>query len=291
MNGERYKKIPICAWDEFIAHISEIQSSDEENKMRWIYRGVRRSDYQLATSLEREAVISGFSLSDLVEKDIERRIINDFRRRAHHYLTHLPDLYDLSDWLALMQHYGAPTRLLDWTYSPLIAAYFAIEGAVDSPCAVWAMQSENYTTRHTYDEIGSCKIEVFYKSKIKPKLAQLPEETKRRQFALIQYLIRHPTPGVFLVNPFRMSERSSIQQAVHLMPGDMTQSFENNLQVHDIERDSLTQLEIAVTPDIRKEFLRNLHRMNISRASIFPGLQGFSESMKTRVALPEILSF
>lgn len=60
---------------------------------------------------------------------IEHKIVRDFQRRAHHHADHLPKPGDQMEWLALMQHHGAPTRLLDWTYSFFVALFFAIERA------------------------------------------------------------------------------------------------------------------------------------------------------------------
>ena len=45
----------------------------------------------------------------------EKRILRIFQRKGHLFLTHIPDRLDIFQWLALMQHYGAPTRLLDFT--------------------------------------------------------------------------------------------------------------------------------------------------------------------------------
>src|SRR5215213_4613849 len=77
-----------------------------------VFRGLPRSDYANVSSLAR---LSGEYAS------LERHLIRNFRKYAHREAPG-PTTWD---WLSLAQHHGLPTRLLDWTFSPLVALHFA----------------------------------------------------------------------------------------------------------------------------------------------------------------------
>ncbi|MCH7835621.1 MAG: FRG domain-containing protein [Chloroflexi bacterium] len=90
------------------------------------YRGCGKSSYPLLPTLYRHPVIH--EIADLI--GMETAILSHFKQRSVPYLTrNLPN-----DWefLFLMQHFGVPTRLLDWTENPFIALYFAITSAPSS---------------------------------------------------------------------------------------------------------------------------------------------------------------
>src|SRR5689334_12744842 len=87
---------------------------------RFVFRGHGDAGWALETSLER-------ATSSLPHRTVEDVLMNAFRQGAHLFEKHLPPADDDLSWLALMQHYGLPTRLLDWTRSPHVAAYFAAE--------------------------------------------------------------------------------------------------------------------------------------------------------------------
>ena len=63
-----------------------------------------------------------------------RVLVHDFRRRAHHYIQSPPSPDEHLEWLALVQHHGGPTRLLDFTKSFYVASFFAVETAHEDAC-------------------------------------------------------------------------------------------------------------------------------------------------------------
>ncbi len=101
----------------------------------FVYRGHSRRSYKLKTSFDREVTAT------LKKKNTAfRRVMGEFRTRAAHYITE-----QLSDdqWIGLAQHYGLPTRVLDWSHSPYVAAFFAVSGFSNSqktdPPVIWVL--------------------------------------------------------------------------------------------------------------------------------------------------------
>ncbi|MGF1614354.1 MAG: FRG domain-containing protein [Gammaproteobacteria bacterium] len=107
-----YESKPINSWEELVDYY-------EENRTRfdgWLFRGQGDAKWCLEPTFTR-AVITRFKESWLEVPKIERGLVRLFRRQLHSYSEEaLFQPSTLMECLALMQHYGAPTRLLDWTY-------------------------------------------------------------------------------------------------------------------------------------------------------------------------------
>src|SRR5713101_3797380 len=112
--------------------IDDLETFAADHK-RWLFRGHRCPEWKLETSLERAS-----RRCNIPQAQYEKAVWGEFRRHAHAYLSRVPAEPDTVEWLAFMQHYGAPTRLLDFTESFWIALFFAFEEA-DTDCAVVAL--------------------------------------------------------------------------------------------------------------------------------------------------------
>jgi FRG domain len=98
-------------------------------KKGWIYRGVRSSSYGLRPGIGRPGArrdVNGLDLPYVAEQ--EQRLVRQFKREAQTQVAWLP-ASDL-EWMILGQHHRLPTRLLDWSESILVAAFFAVEDPI-----------------------------------------------------------------------------------------------------------------------------------------------------------------
>jgi hypothetical protein len=93
-----------------------MQWLDSHALANWVFRGHSELGYTLVPKIGRNSIL--YSVAK------EERVFRNFRRRAP-AVAQIGDM-DIWDLLALGQHHGIPTRLLDWTTSGLIAAYFAV---------------------------------------------------------------------------------------------------------------------------------------------------------------------
>lgn len=289
--NERFREENVTSWTKFLDWYHAFFERDRTGEHRWIFRGEEREFPSMSTTLEREADRGGIPLEEVLKR--EGRLLNEFKRRLHHYGGELPHPGDTAEWLSLMRHYGAPSRLLDWSYSPFVGLFFATEKGEESDewtSVLWVMDSEPYTSRHVIERLPESSVKACFHDH-RQRFGFTPEPTKEPMAKVLQYLIDRPKREMLVINPFRLSDRASVQQGIHLMVGDVTRRLEDNLAAQPQQVDGLLRISLRMNHGTRKEFLLHLRRMSIDRATLFPGVQGFAESLATRMVIPETLSY
>lgn len=260
-----------------LAQLSEVAKSltaKDSTRPPWIFRAEKMGG-NLQTTLERATL--GFFPDLRSGGGVESKLLREFKRRAHHYLSDLPREGDTLQWLAMMQHYGAPTRLMDWTYSPFVALSFAVTrpASGNSGYVIWAIDPYAVRTTANYE----LKVDDPENNDV---MAQFGENDEDRFDNLFRQTEAWDTlePLVYPVNPFRLNPRLTIQQGLFLCARQMHLSFVDNLKALKPNASGLKAYEIR--RESRLEILLELDRMNLNNATLFPGLQGFAESLWTK---------
>jgi hypothetical protein len=106
--------LPTPTWDTFLRTVSTRTNGT------WLFRGQAGKKWPLSPSAGRDQCVgsAGYRRAD------EYNLLKDFVREAKRYVE---SGFSELEWLALAQHHGLPTRLLDWSTNPLVAAWFACE--------------------------------------------------------------------------------------------------------------------------------------------------------------------
>src|SRR4051794_3793588 len=245
----------------------------------WIFRGHADHRWILETTIRRRvARLEDDGIGTGFAADTEKFMLEEFQRRAHQYQRHLRqmprDVYKL-EWLALMQHHGAPTRLLDWTKSPYVGAFFAVaDAAPQTDSAIWVIDALALkgkavamlkNTRHDLEDLSADSHLESPENFDRIFLADVPEWQS----------------VIAPIEPFTTDERLTIQQGLFLCSTTLYWPLEMTLK-HMIETEPSGRPEIrrlVIRSEARLDLLRELHRMNISQATLFPGLEGFARSL------------
>jgi len=288
-------------WEEI--EISSWKDIPYENADCYIYRGQSNSTWNIKSFLERTTERPQNQMPKF-PNETEHKLLKKFKEGIKNYRESLPDENDYIGWLALMQHYGAPTRLIDFTKSFYIACYFALIDAWDNTekkdidSAVWAIefdwlrqncikiinadesQNPNEVPRNTIDN------------------NELPDEIERRTYALankklsvleselessMNDSVEENLEGIIPVVPVQKNERLHIQQGLFILPVGCSISFEKNLAVMDSPQYQCTKY--ILKDSMRKEGLEQLMRMNITSEMIYHGMEGFAKSLIHKLAL------
>lgn len=258
-------------WRDFLEFATQ-QSDARPAESAYLFRGQAKIEWPLIPSLLRH--LRGCSSAEALE--VEGLALEEFQRLAHLHLSAsvLPQARnDLPGWWTLMQHYGAPTRVLDWTESPFIAAYFAVEKHGEDPGAIWCAH---------VDEIGRFMSQF-------PAYPTIPFQGAR--------LLRDPeAPQVlYFTRTTVQTERMAAQQTAMSLSAqiltDHGAAIATALREKHEQQVPGTQgvpgyfIRLVIPARLKLDFLFRLRAMNITAGPLFPGIDGLGRAVTELVRL------
>jgi len=245
-------------WHELQEYLFLDSYNKELERIRspFIYRGLSQLDYILETSLTR---LDG----DYV--DLEKHLLRNFKKYA--YNAHPQGSSDWH-WLALAQHHGLPTRLLDWTYSPFVALHFATENILkfDMDGVIWAL---NYEKVNQYlPEIPRSIIQNVGSNSFTSEMLVIAYPT-------LEDLVQTQDDFIIIFESPSLDHRIVNQYALFSMMSSADGIISTWLEDHpDL------YFRIKIPAEMKWEIRDRLDQANINERVLMPGLGGLSKWLR-----------
>jgi len=256
--------------------ITEVKINDSEHLIRsinelpnnFIYRGHADSNWKLESTLERTI---GEQWSSVHAKRFEDHYLNLFKSKYHIYNGNEHEPKSKLAWLSVMQHYGAPTRLIDFTESPYVALYFALEAynpLLKNDLAIYALD---------YNSIMDESL--AYISKRDSSFKKTRHDILGNQDELFDDVVdRFSYEVVWITEPLKLNARIDRQSGTFLISGNKEKRIED-LLAKDMYK-NVHILKFVVPHYIYTNIYALLRKMNINAKTIYGDLGGLAKSIK-----------
>lgn len=145
-----------------IEHWNDIFRLNQRFMSNFVFRGQGNAEWPLSTSLARMVESHHPHYIDhIMPASYEQRMMDEFQWKYPSYEKgHIPQKDEAIEWLSLMQHYGSPTRMLDFSSSMYIAMFMAIDGSFSNKSAIWCLN------RHVLSSKVFAKYRALHNTKV-----------------------------------------------------------------------------------------------------------------------------
>jgi len=195
-------------------------------------------------------------------RPLDMQIFKTWRDRAVAYMKDLPT----NEWelLALAQHYGLATRLLDWTTNPLAALFFAVEAEDMFDGAVYAFRQPSGVLAETttFDDVDNFGVIVSYE----------PRPLDRRLLQQSAVFTYHPQP----TQPIEPRRTAPFPEGNEPLETGVSYS---NAENPAVQKAGVDVIEFIIQTDYKFYIRRELRTLGITRETLFPDLVGLSEHL------------
>jgi hypothetical protein len=257
-------EVIVTSLSDLIAKVTPVEPDPATGRHRdsGVYRGAAHASWPLLTSLDQ---LSG-AAAPHGKADLEEHILRNFIRYSRPYFTAPP----VNEWEVLVaaQHHGLPTRLLDWTYSPLVAAHFAtVGGQPNEDRAIWRL---DWKSVHRFFQL--------------PERALLIQDLEglfgqERPFTPWTLFAAGPLGRQFacMLEPPSLDARIVAQAATFTLCSDKRVTFDQFLERHGLGS-TLTKFVIPAREAGR---LRDqLDLVSVDERRLFPDLDGVADHLR-----------
>lgn len=257
------REIVIRSWDDL--QKSVFDDVWDPKLMRYrdsrIYRGAADQAWDLVPSLNR---VCAHDLS------LESHVFRQFRKYGYTELAEYSGFWSL---LPVAQHHGLPTRLLDWTYSPMVAAHFATENTdyYDRDGVIWCLDVKSFKAympkvlQAKLEDTDSSIFTIGMLEKLIPGFESMRSLSDR--------------PYAIFFEPSSMIDRIVNQYALFSVVSDSSVLLSDLIRKNEIEC-----RKIIIPREAKLEIRDKLDYINISERMIYPGLDGVCRWITRRYA-------
>ncbi|HLJ66899.1 MAG TPA: FRG domain-containing protein [Chloroflexota bacterium] len=255
MSIDTVEELRATGWDDLVDRLyaESWRESLARFRSRYAFRGMSRTEYRLTTSLGR--------LGRDTTQALEEPILRAFRKYAQGG-TQLPGS-SIWNWLALAQHHGLSTRLLDWTYSPLVAMHFATENErnLHADGVIWCVDYP-----HTNELLPEKLKQILQDEGSDVFTADMLEQAAG---SLSAFDALAGEPFVAFFEPPSLDDRIVNQYALFSLVSDPSIDLGDWLREHpDMARC------IVIPAELKLEIRDKLDQSNITERVLYPGLDG-----------------
>ncbi|RYG25309.1 FRG domain-containing protein [bacterium] len=222
----------------------------------YAFKGLSCVGYEVTSSLTR---LGGEAAA------VERHLLRNFRKYAIQSVDRPPE-GRIWNWLALAQHHGLPTRLVDWSYSPLVALHFATVGHHPSQdCTVMAVDfaaAHRRLPKKLQKALESEGGDVWTADLLEEVVPTLDDLEK----------LGDGEPLLLFFEPPAIDQRILNQYAFFGVLSDARARMQDYLQAHPE-----LAFRVVIPAALRQEVRDKLDQANVNERVLFPGLDGLSQ--------------